>query len=126
MPIRSITVDGRTWRVYPSGFLTQYTHDEFGVLFVTGEGDEREVRVTRYSASGDRGRERSLHEQSDAWLAMLLAHSQSSEMAPELGYRRSPLPARADLPPRLAAGRPLGASEVAARLGRGDSSAGSR
>ena len=109
MPIRSITVHGRTWRVYPSGFTTQYALDEFGVLFVAGEGDEREVRVTRYSPRGDRGRERSLHEMSDAQLALLLATSQSSAMAPELGYRASPLPSDADLPPRLAAGaRALG------------------
>ena len=114
MPIRTITVDGRSWQVYPSGFTTVYILDEYGVIFVAGEGADREVRVTRFSPTGNRGRERALEEMSDADLAELLAHSQSSEMAPELGYRRSPLPARAELPPGNAAGVPGN------RLGTGD------
>ena len=39
MPTRRITVDGRAWRVFPSGFVTQYNLDEFGLIFVAGEGD---------------------------------------------------------------------------------------
>ena len=49
MPTRTITLDGRTWRVMPSGSVTQYDRDEFALLFVSGSGDDREVRVTRYS-----------------------------------------------------------------------------
>lgn len=115
MPIRTISVDGRTWQVYPSGFTTVYVLDEYGVIFVSGEGADREVRVTRFSPAGDRGRERALREMSDAELATLLAYSQSSEMAPELGYRRSPLPARAERPPRLTAGPP----QATGRIGPG-------
>ncbi|GLC27584.1 hypothetical protein [Roseisolibacter agri] len=92
MPTRRITADGRTWRVFPSGFVTQYNLDEFGLIFVAGEGDEREVRVTRYSPHGERSRERSLAEMSDAQLLELLRASQPSETSPEAGYRTSTLP----------------------------------
>ncbi|HZF69102.1 MAG TPA: hypothetical protein VEZ47_13760 [Gemmatirosa sp.] len=120
MPIRTITVDGRSWQVYPSGFTTVYVLDEYGLIFVAGEGTEREVRVTRFSPTGDRGRDRAIGEMSDAQLAALLASSQSSEMSPELGYRQSPLAAAAQLPPRLAAGPPTHAP----RLGTGADRAG--
>ena len=86
MPTRRITVEGRTWRVFPSGFVTQYNLDEFGLIFVAGEGDTREVRVTRYSPHGTRSREQSLVELSDADLTRLLEQSQPSEMSPEAGY----------------------------------------
>ena len=72
MPTRSITHDGRTWKVYPSGRVTQYDHDEFSLMFVAGSGDDREVRVTRYSPTGARSREQALFEMSDADLARLL------------------------------------------------------
>jgi hypothetical protein len=88
MPTRSITVDGRTWNVYPSGFVTPNEHDEFGLIFVTGEGSERRLRVTRYSPVGARSRERSLAELSDQQLAELLEQSQPSFTSPEAGYRR--------------------------------------
>ena len=87
MPTRSITQDGRTWRVYPSGRVTQMDRDEFSLLFISGSGGDREVRVTRYSPTGARTRERSLFEMSDADLARLLAHSQPGEMSPEAGYQ---------------------------------------
>ena len=88
MPTRSISVDGTTWDVYPSGFVTPNEHDEFGLIFVTGEGRERRVRVTRYSPVGARSRERSLAELSDQQLAELLTRSQPSLTSPEAGYRR--------------------------------------
>jgi hypothetical protein len=88
MPTRSIAVDGTTWNVYPSGFVTPNEHDEFGLIFVTGEGSGRRVRVTRYSPVGARSRERSLAELSDQQLADLLAQSQPSFTSPEAGYRR--------------------------------------
>lgn len=87
MPTRSITHNGRTWRVYPSGRVTQLDRDEFAILFVAGAGDDREVRVTRYSPTGARTREQSLFEMNDGDLARLLAHSQPGEMSPEAGYR---------------------------------------
>ena len=86
MPTRTITVDGRSWRVVPSGFVTQYDHDEFGILFVAGSGDDREVRVTRYSPVGARSRERSLAELTDADLTRLFRESQPGFTSPEAGY----------------------------------------
>jgi len=92
MPTRRITADGRTWRVFPSGFVTQYNLDEFGLIFVAGEGEGREVRVTRYSPQGVRSREQSLAEMDDERLLELLRASQPSETSPEAGYRTSTLP----------------------------------
>ena len=86
MPTRTITLDGRAWRVMPSGRVTQYDRDEFALLFTSGTGDDREVRVTRYSPHGTRSRELALAEMSDAELARLFAQSQTSEMSPEGGY----------------------------------------
>ena len=91
MPFRTITADdGRTWRVQPSGFTTANNLDEIGLLFVTGEGEQREVRVTRFSPVGSRQRDRAIAELSDEKLAQLLRESQPSATAPETGYRRSP------------------------------------
>jgi hypothetical protein len=86
MPTRSITADGRTWNVLPSGRVTQYDRDEFALLFASGTGENREVRVTRYSPQGTRSREQALAEMSDADLASLFRQSQSSEFSPEAGY----------------------------------------
>jgi hypothetical protein len=86
MPTRSITADGRTWSVLPSGRVTQYDRDEFALLFASGTGENREVRVTRYSPQGTRSREQALAELSDADLTRLFLQSQSSEMSPEAGY----------------------------------------
>ena len=86
MPSRTITVGGKRWLVFPSGRVTQYDRDEFGLIFVSGTGADREVRVTRYSPVGARSRERSLVEMSDADLAQLLASSQPSDTSPEANY----------------------------------------
>jgi hypothetical protein len=86
MPTRSITADGRTWSVLPSGRVTQYDRDEFALLFASGTEENREVRVTRYSPQGTRSREQALAEMSDADLTRLFLQSQSSEMSPEAGY----------------------------------------
>ncbi len=86
MPTRTISLDGRAWRVIPSGRVTQYDRDEFGLLFITGTGDTREVRATRYSPQGTRSREQALAEMTDSDLASLFAQSQPSEMSPEAGY----------------------------------------
>jgi len=86
MPSRSITVGGRRWQVFPSGRITQNEHDEFGLVFVSGVGPGREVRVTRYSPVGSRSRERSLAEMNEADLARLLDASQPSDTSPEADY----------------------------------------
>lgn len=86
MPTRSISIDGKAWRVFPSGYITQYEHDEFGLLFVAGTGDEREVRVTRFSPHGTRSREQALAEMPDDDLRRLFAQSQPGQTSPEAGY----------------------------------------
>ena len=87
MPIRTVSIAGKSWRVFPSGRITQNDRDEFALLFVTGADDKREVRVTRYSPVGiSRSREQSLMELSDADLTRLFEHSQPSDTSPEANY----------------------------------------
>jgi hypothetical protein len=86
MPTRTITLAGRRWQVMPSGRVTQYDRDEFALLFVSGTGADREIRVTRYSPHGARWREQSLAEMSDTDLARLFEASQPSDTSPEAGY----------------------------------------
>lgn len=86
MPTRTISIEGRDWKVYPSGRVTQYDRDEFGLVFVHGTGEKRDVRVTRYSPHGVRSRERSLFEMNDDDLLRLFRHSQPSFTSPEVDY----------------------------------------
>jgi hypothetical protein len=86
MPTRTVVINGRTWRVFPSGRVTQYDRDEFALLFLSEESGKREIRVTRYSPVGIRSRERSLAEMSDAEIARLFDQSQPGETSPEVGY----------------------------------------
>ena len=88
MPTRTITVDGRLWRVMPSGRVTQNDRDEFSLMFISGDGDDRLVRVTRYSPQGSRSREQSFAELSDVDLMRLQAYSQPSATSPEADYAR--------------------------------------
>jgi hypothetical protein len=86
MPSRTLTIGGKSWLVFPSGRVTQYDRDEFGLIFISGTGGDREVRVTRYSPVGTRSRERSLVEMSNADLARLFEASQPSDTSPEADY----------------------------------------
>jgi hypothetical protein len=86
MPTRSLTVEGRTWRVFPAGHVPQYARDEFAVLFVHGTGATRQVRVTRYSPQGARTREQSFAELSGDQLRRLFDHSQPGATSPEARY----------------------------------------
>lgn len=88
MPSRTLAADGKTWLVFPSGRVTQYDRDEFGLVFVSGTGADREVRVSRYSPVGTRSRERSLVELSDADLLRLFGYSQPSDTSPEADYSK--------------------------------------
>ena len=88
MPRRIIEVDGEAWTVAVSGRNTQYTKDEFGLVFSRGTGAGREQRVARYTPLGAKSRELSLSQLSDQELRELLRHSQPSWTAPEMGYRR--------------------------------------
>jgi hypothetical protein len=86
MPIRTLNANGKTWRVVPSGRVTQLDHDEFALLFIAGTGDEREVRVTRYSPHGARSRELALAQMTEADLHRLFGYSQPSFTSPEADY----------------------------------------
>lgn len=88
MPERTLTADGSTWTVTPSGYITKYTQDEYGLLFTRGTGRQREVRVTRYSPQGSRSREQSFAELSEDQLRELFEQSQPSFTSPEAGYTR--------------------------------------
>lgn len=86
MPTRTITIDGRPWTVDLAGRVTQYDRDEFSLLFTTGTGADREVRVTRYSPQGARWRDQSFAELSDAELERLFRETQPAFTSPEAGY----------------------------------------
>jgi len=88
MPARSLQVDGQSWSVYPSGYITQYTQDEYALMFTRGAGADREVRVSRYSPQGTRSREQAFAELSETQLKELFEQSQPSFTSPEAGYER--------------------------------------
>ena len=88
MPTRILSAGGKEWRVFPTGYVTQYDRDEFGLMFIAGTGENREVRITRYSPQGARSREQSLAELTDAELTRLFAESQPSFTSPEAGYTK--------------------------------------
>lgn len=84
---RTISCEGVRWAVAPSGFVTQYVGDEFGIVFTRIDGDAAEVRFTRYSPGGTLSRESSFDGLSEATLLRLFLTSQPSLRAPEGGYR---------------------------------------
>lgn len=86
MPSRTIVIDGTAWEVLPSGHVTQYDADEFGVLFTRGTGESRKLRITRYRPGRTRAREQSLAECTEAQLRELFERSQPSATSPEGGY----------------------------------------
>ncbi len=88
MPARSLEVSGQKWEVYPSGYITIYTQDEYGLVFSRDVGGKRELRVSRYSPQGTRSRERSFLELTDQQLRELFEQSQPSFTSPEAGYAR--------------------------------------
>lgn len=88
MPERTLAVEGSTWTVTPSGYITKNTQDEYGILFRRGTGRVRETRVTRYSPQGSRSREQSFAELTEEQLRSLFEQSQPSFTSPEAGYTR--------------------------------------
>jgi hypothetical protein len=86
MPARKLDIDGMTWKVSPSGYITSYEHDEFGLIFSRDSSNGKEMRVTRYSPQGSRSREQSFRELTDDQLRELFAQSQPSFTSPEVGY----------------------------------------
>lgn len=87
MVTRTIEADGRRWEVAASGRRTQYSRDEFGVVF-TSLDQAREQRVARYSPLATKSAELSLAALTDLELRDLLRTSQPGWTSPELGYRR--------------------------------------
>jgi hypothetical protein len=88
MPARSLQIDGQKWDIYPSGYITQYTQDEYALMFSRATANGREVRVTRYSPQGSRSREQAFAELSETQLKELFEQSQPSFTSPEAGYER--------------------------------------
>ena len=88
MPARRITVDAVEWEVAPSGFVTAYDQDEFGLIFTRESGSGKEVRVSRYSPQGSRSREQSFRELTEDQLRQYFSESQPSFTSPEAGYTR--------------------------------------
>lgn len=85
-PRPSIVVDGQRWEVYPSGRITVYGRDQFGLIFEHGTGPQRRRRVTRYSPVGHRSPDRALAELSERELLALFRQSQPAWTAPEAAY----------------------------------------
>src|ERR1051325_10056517 len=47
-----VVIDGGTWEVFPSGGVTVYGRDQFGIVFQQGTGPERRRRFTRFAPGG--------------------------------------------------------------------------
>jgi hypothetical protein len=86
MARRTIEVDGERWHVYPSGRVTAYERDEFGIVFERGTGSDRIRRITRYSPLGARRWDMALTQLSEARLMELFRQSQSAATSPEVSY----------------------------------------
>lgn len=85
---RAIRVEGETWKVFPSGRVTFYAQDEYGIVFQKGSGPDRVRRVTRYSPIGARRPDKALSELSDHRLTELFRHSQPAWTSPETEYAK--------------------------------------
>jgi hypothetical protein len=81
-----MTVDGERWEVYPSGRVSVYGRDQFGIIFEYGTGPGRRRRVTHFAPVGSRFAERAFLELSDRELMELFRQSQPGWTAPEVDY----------------------------------------
>ena len=86
MTRRTIVVDSEIWKVYPTGRITVYGKDEFGLLFELGTGPERKRRFTRYSPLGSKSTDASLAELTERQLLDIFRQSQPAWTSPEGGY----------------------------------------
>ncbi len=86
MARRVVTIDGERWEIYPSGRVTVYGRDQFGLVFEQGAGSQRRRRVTHYSPVGSRSSERAFRELSERELLALFRQSQPAWTAPEVDY----------------------------------------
>jgi hypothetical protein len=88
MARRAVQVDGERWYVYPSGRVTVYHRDEFGLVFEKGTGPDRVRRVTRYSPLSAPRWDAALADLSERRLRELFDQSQPERTSPETGYGR--------------------------------------
>jgi hypothetical protein len=86
MARRVFTINGDRWEVYPSGRVTVYGRDQFGLIYENGTGPQRRRRVTHYSPVGPRSPERAFLELSERELVELFRQSQPAWTAPEADY----------------------------------------
>ncbi len=86
MARRTLVVAGDRWEVYPSGRVTVYGRDQFGLIFEHGTGLQRRRRVTHYSPLGARSPEPAFAELSERELLELFRQSQPAWTAPEVDY----------------------------------------
>ena len=86
MARRTIAVESERWEVYPSGRVTVYGRDQFGLIFEHGTGPQRRRRVTHYSPLGSRSPERAFIELPERDLLELFRQSQPAWTAPEVNY----------------------------------------
>jgi hypothetical protein len=86
MARRTIVVDGEPWEVYPSGRVTVYDKDQFGLVFQQGTGPARKRRFTRYAPIGSRSVDASLVAVPERRLLELFHESQPTWTAPEASY----------------------------------------
>ena len=84
--VRMVEIDGERWEVYPSGRVTVYGRDQFGLIYEPGTGPQRIRRVTHYSPTGSRVPEPSFAELSERELIELFRQSQPAWTAPEVNY----------------------------------------
>jgi len=80
---RTIDVGERRWEVLPSGRVTSYGRDEFGLVFQHGEGSARVRRFARYVPLGARRWDAALTELSDIQLRTLFEQSQPEWTSPD-------------------------------------------
>lgn len=81
-----VVVDGDTWEVYPSGRVTVYGRDQFGIVFQQGTGPDRRRRFSRFAPVGNRSPDAALAELSERELVRLFRESQPAWTAPESAY----------------------------------------
>lgn len=86
MARRELTVDGQRWEIFPSGRVTVYGQDQYGLVFQLGTGVGRKRRFTRYAPTGSRRTDASLQELSDRALLELFHQSQPAWTSPESAY----------------------------------------
>jgi hypothetical protein len=86
MARRIVNVESERWEVSPSGRVSVYGRDQFGLIFVQGTGSQRRRRVTHFSPVGARSPDRAFLELTERELVELFRQSQPAWTAPEADY----------------------------------------